>query len=246
MVASLTSHAKSLSVYSLDEAATYFSTAFALLEKHPYCASDDQIVEAVDLYARVLSMNAEIATMTEVVRVQFVFALGWNSRYREAAAVQRVTSQVASRLGDSRSRAYALAAEIFVSTIVAPKSLHEFEIIKREAIEAASHTADAYIQNWTHFHIGWDEFHRGRMSEARASARKLMEVGGLLADPRSTGLGLALLTWIALVSDSYAEALDYSEQSLAVAVTPLIGKLLGTARQALWCCFGELKKVPSC
>ena len=30
-----------------------------------------------------------------------------------------------------------------------------------------------------------------------------------------------LLTWIALLADSYAEALEYSEQSLAVAVTPL-------------------------
>jgi len=42
-----------------------------------------------------------------------------------------------------------------------------------------------------------------------------------LNDPRSVGLGLALLSWIAVISDSYAEALEYSEQSLAVAVTPI-------------------------
>ncbi len=36
----------------------------------------------------------------------------------------------------------------------------------------------------------------------------------------STGLGLGLLTWIALASDSYAEALKYSEQSFIAAVTP--------------------------
>ena len=91
---------------------------------------------------------------------------------------------------------------------------------KEEAIKAASDTADAYIQNWTRLVIGWEEFHRGRMNDARESARELMQVGRLLNDPRSTGLGLGLLTWIALVSDSFAEALDYSEQSLAVAVTP--------------------------
>ena len=40
-------------------------------------------------------------------------------------------------------------------------------------------------------------------------------------DPRSTGLALNLLSWIAMVlTDSYAEALEYSEQSLSVAVTP--------------------------
>ena len=55
---------------------------------------------------------------------------------------------------------------------------------------------------------------------ARASARELIQVGSLLDDPRSTGLGVALLAWIALMSDSYAEALEYSERSLAVAVTP--------------------------
>jgi tetratricopeptide (TPR) repeat protein len=47
-----------------------------------------------------------------------------------------------------------------------------------------------------------------------------MQVGRVLKDPRSTGQGLALLTWSALVCDSYAEALEYSEQSLAVAVAP--------------------------
>src|SRR4029077_4746655 len=47
-----------------------------------------------------------------------------------------------------------------------------------------------------------------------------MQVGRLLNDPRSTGFGLLLLSIIALWSESYAEALEYSEQSLAVAVTP--------------------------
>jgi hypothetical protein len=109
--------------------------------------------------------------------------------------------------------------KIHLSTIIAPIPLDEFDVLKREAIEAASDTADAYIQNWTRFVIGWEECHRGRMTEARDVAQELMQVGRLLGDPRSTGLGLALMTWIALVADSYAEALEYSEQSLGVAVT---------------------------
>ena len=93
-------------------------------------------------------------------------------------------------------------------------------MLKREAIKVASDTADAYIQNWTRLVIAWDEVHRGRNNHARDAARELIEVGRMLGDPRGTGLGLAILTWIALISDSYAEALDYSEQSLGVAVTP--------------------------
>ena len=36
---------KSLSVYSLDEAATHFTAALALLDKNPDCASDDQVAD---------------------------------------------------------------------------------------------------------------------------------------------------------------------------------------------------------
>lgn len=230
---------KSLSVYSLDEATTHFTAALALLDKNPDCASDDQVATFLVSYTLLLNMNLQVNLLIDVIkrylaridrlgddpravliRHQYVFALLWNTRHREAAAMQRESWPIADRLGDSRSKAYALAGEIHVATVVAPKSLNEFETLKREAINAASDTTDAYIQNWTRFVIGWEEFHRGRMNHARDSARELMRVGGLLNDPRSTGLGLALLTWIALISDSFAEALEYSEQSLAVAVTP--------------------------
>ena len=53
-----------------------------------------------------------------LIRHHYVFALIWNTRYREAAAMQRETSPIADRLGDSRSKAYSLAGEIHVSTIV--------------------------------------------------------------------------------------------------------------------------------
>jgi hypothetical protein len=109
---------------------------------------------------------------------------------------------MADRLEDSRSKAYSLTGEILVSALIAPKPLVEFETLKRGATVAAAETQDAYIQNWTRFVIGWEEFRRGRMNDARDSARELMQVGRQLDDPRSTGLGSALLAWIAVVSDS--------------------------------------------
>ena len=87
-------------------------------------------------------------------------------------------------------------------------------------MKAVSDTTDAYIQNWTRWLIGWQEAIRGRVNEARDAARELMRQGGSIDDPRSTGLGLWLLSWIALFADSYVEALEYSEQSSAVAITP--------------------------
>ena len=57
-----------------------------------------------------------------------------------------------------------------------------------------------------------------------------MQFGRLVGNSRSTGQGLVLLTFIALGSDSYAEALEYSEQSLAVAVTQFDRTLANNAR----------------
>ena len=229
---------KSISVYSLDEAATHFAAALTLLDENPNCTSDDQVAEFLVSFALLLSLSAKWKVMIEVlerhlaktdrlgddpkavlIRHHYVLALLYNIRYQRAAAMQQQTSQIAGRLGDYRSKAYSLAGEIHVSTVNTPKPLNEFETLKKEAIRAASDTADAYIQNWTRYVIGYEEYHRGRMNEARDAARELMQIGQQLSDPRSTGFGLALLTMIAMVSDSYSEALDYSEQALAVAVT---------------------------
>ena len=230
---------KNLSVYSVDEATTHFTAARALLDKNPDCASDDQVADFLVSYTLLLNVSYQYLVLIDVVehylaridrlgddpravriRHHYGFTLAWNTRYREAAAMQRETAPIAERLGDSTSRAYSLADEIFLSTVLAPKPLHEFEIVKSQAIKAASDTADSYIQGWVRYVIDFEEIVRGRMSEARASARELMQIGRQLNDPRSTGLGLGLSALIALTFNSYAEAVDYSERALSVGVTP--------------------------
>jgi class 3 adenylate cyclase len=231
---------KSLGVYSLDEAAIHLSAALSLLDNNAGCASDDQVADFLVSYVMLLNLKQQVQNVIHVlarhlarvdrlgddpravlIRHQYVFALIWGARYREAASMQEETSPIADRLGDSRSKAYSLAGDIHVSTMIAPKPLADFEKLKNEAIKAASDTTDSYIQSRIRFVIGWQEFHRGRITHARDMAHELMRVGRTLGDPRSTGLGLALLTIIAMVFDSYAEALDYSEQALAVAVAPI-------------------------
>ena len=137
---------KSLSMYSLDEATTHFTAALTLLDKKPDCGSEDQVAEFLVDYALLLNMSVQLKVMINVlerylpridrlgddpravfIRHHYIFALLWNTRYREAAAMQRETSPIAEQLGDSRSKAYSLAGEIHVSTIVAPKQLQEFE-----------------------------------------------------------------------------------------------------------------------
>src|SRR5271169_7193854 len=145
------------------------------LTKNPDCASDDQVADFLVSYTLLLNVSYQYLVLIDVVerylaridrlgddpravriRHHYGFTLAWNTRYREAAAIQAETSRIAERLGDSTSMAYSLATEIFVSTIIAPKPLHEFEIIKRQAITAASDTADAYIQGFVRF-VVWIE-----------------------------------------------------------------------------------------
>jgi class 3 adenylate cyclase len=259
---------KSLNIYSLDEAATHLTAALALLDKNPDCATDAQVTDFLLSYLILSDSSApkrEIDVLTRylaridrlgddpravLIRSIYVIALLLNARYREAAAMQRETSRMADRLKDAGSKALALANEIQLSTLVVePKPLHEFEILKTEAIKAASEATEALMQRsagelygllqvarasglsrMTWMVIGLEEVVRGRMNHARDAARELMQVGRRLNDPRSTGFGLWLLSLIALHSDSYVEALEYSEQSLAVAVTPVDQNLCTVAK----------------
>ena len=47
-----------------------------------------------------------------------------------------------------------LAAKLIVSALISPMPLHEFEIVKREALTLLSETTDAYFQNGVRWSIG--------------------------------------------------------------------------------------------
>ena len=116
---------KSLSVYSLDEAANHFAAALALLDKNPDCALDDQVAEFLVSYTLLLNMNRKFNVMIDLlepylprvnclgddsravlIRHHYMLALVYAARYEEAAVIQRQTSPMADRLGDNRSKAY--------------------------------------------------------------------------------------------------------------------------------------------
>ena len=215
---------RSLGVYSLEEAENYFAAALAVLDNDPECASDDQVAEFLALYVRLLQLAYRFKVLIEVVgrylarvdrigddlnavaiRVHYFEALIMNGRYREAAPTQQNSLSIADGLGVSISRLYVVVARLIVSAFIAPMPLHEFESVKREALTFPFETTDAYIPTGIRSLFGWQELSRGRLNEARNFARETMQLGQSLNDPRSTGFGLLLLSWIALVSGSIAE-----------------------------------------
>ena len=231
---------KSLNVYSLEEASNHFDSALALLDSSPDCATHEQVADFLVSYTRLLHFLTQVNKLLRVhelhgarlihlgddqrvviVRSNLVMGLLLNARFGDAANHLPEVSLMAGRLGDSTSRAYAYFTELSVSTVIAPKPLSQFLAFKELAVQAAVATGDSYILSWMWWSIGFDEAQRGLMNQARESAQQIMSVGKSLNDPRCTSAGLWVLTWIALGSDSYGEALSYSQQSFATAITPL-------------------------
>jgi class 3 adenylate cyclase len=231
--------AKSLGVYSLDEVENHLAAALALLHKRPDCASDQQVGDLLVDYTLYLNLLLRLQALPEIVerhmprldrladshkRVliqhQYVLALLWTGRYREAEKAQADLSEMADRLHDVRSKAYALASAIHVSTGLAPHPVETFEALSRDVTAASANVNDAYLQYFVRFIVGWEEFHRGRMAKAHEAAQELIAAGRRMNDPRSIGYGMALQAWIALTSADYLGALNFAETSINIARTP--------------------------
>ncbi len=141
---------KSLNVYSIDEATLRSAAALTLLDKDPTCASDDEVAEFLVPYTLLLNLSTKWKAMIEVlnrylprldhlgddprvvlIRHNYVLALFFNNHFRDAATMQSEVLQMARRLGDSKSLAYAMISDLQVSTVFAPKPLHDFEDFKK-------------------------------------------------------------------------------------------------------------------
>ena len=237
--------AKCLGVYSLDEAKMHFTAANALLEINADLITDDAVATFLANYVLFLSLKPDYKEIIDTVEHHmprlrqigdhpncvlilhhYVLALVYTFRFRDAKQAQKPVTAMADRLGDDRSQAYALCGEIHVSTIIAPKSVNDFETLALRAKAAAFATGDAYIQSWLQLFVAWDEVHRGRVDKAITIARELLGMGKQLNDPRATSIGLWVLGWIAVFSDDYTESLRCGEECIKLALTPF-DRLIG-------------------
>ena len=98
-----------------------------------------------------------------LILYHYAHALLLNARYGEAVAMQQQTWSLASRLGDFKSKAYGLVGEMLVSTVTRSKPELDFDRLKKEAINAAAETQDAYVKNQVKLAVGFEEMFRGRM-----------------------------------------------------------------------------------
>jgi hypothetical protein len=157
------------------------------------------------------------------VRHHHIASLILSARYQDAKNALDTMSAIAARINDETSTAYMLASTISVSSFVSPPSVQDFEDLSRRAIiaaAAASNVGDVYIQNIVKYVVANDEFQRGRIAKSQNAIEQLLADGLRLNDPRATGLGMALLAFQAMSFADYVGALDFAENSIAIALVP--------------------------
>ncbi|MCG7521378.1 AAA family ATPase [Ruegeria sp. Ofav3-42] len=223
---------KSLGVYSLDEANQFFVAALELYQSDPDCASSEQFAAFMASFALCSNISLRVKTIIELAGTvrpilqkagdsqdhaqflhHYVSCLVCNGKYREAHWVQQELTEMAQRLRDPSSSAYAMVNELSVSIYHSPIPNERFETKKREIETVLKKIDDAYIHNFFLATVGWNELTRGRVARAHATSDRMIALGKSKNDPRALGYGTAMKALIAMVTDDHELALTMAEKA---------------------------------
>ena len=243
--------AKSLGVFSTDEAERYFSNALKIYLRDPSCASDAQFGEFVAIYGLCCNIALHLKTIVALAETalpifarlgdnrhhilflhHYALSLVWSGRYGDALMVQQELSAMATRRGDRDLIVYALVTELTVSTYRAPKQINDLLAMSREAEAALAGMDDPYLTNLYFTISSYDELCRGRVSEALLAAERAIDFGVSTMDPRGQGYGLAMKALIAMTADDFEPAFAMAEQALAISRAEFEITIARTARKS--------------
>jgi class 3 adenylate cyclase/tetratricopeptide (TPR) repeat protein len=241
--------AKSIGVYSLEEADRYFARAMEVATAFPGRVDPAKFGDLLVRYLQMLLMTSRflqmsalaethartLETLSDQLPLALVLAfhatsLMMQARFGEAASLSARAVQIAStaelRLileegaSDDRAVGYVLASAAAVLTIAAARRPGETEAMGLEAVRRSSGADDAFLPVWSLAALGWHYFCRGLLVEGRDCYRRLLEVGQAQQDPRASSFGLWMLGYLAVFEEQYEEALDCGRRGEALALTP--------------------------
>ena len=230
---------KSLNVYAVNEAETYFRSALAIFDEHPAAANPPHAVRALvglletlmlkgdyrqgaGLAERFLPLLKQVGDSAEVVKADYYYALSLVQRFELRAGHDRMREalEIAERIGDGRARAYARAGLLHCRTRLGLDSFEAAEAAKAALMRDAHEFGDNFVRNAAYFAATWDYFYRGLVNEARAMAIRLIASGEKRGDPRAIGFANWMLGWIQIVCGAPDAAIGYAEECAHVATTP--------------------------
>ncbi len=183
---------KSLGVYSLDDAEQYFERALDLLESTPHCAGETEVAaliadmsqlliikfhpgklkQLIDRHMPLIDALGDLSSSV-IMLSNYCFGAGMMCEYRVAVEAAERALDMALRLDDDRSRAYARAAVIMSKTMIGTLPLEEMEHHARLGVLESDRANDAYLQSWIRLATAWHYMQRGLTTAGRAVAIEL-------------------------------------------------------------------------
>jgi predicted ATPase len=158
---------KSLRVYSLEAAARYFEDALILIEAHPQCADDVAVLGVLaDLTVVLILMflPGRLSRLVEqrrarvdqvgdvqpkaIVLTNYAFAATLMCQYRSALLAAEEALDMALRLDDARSKAYARGAIMFVKATMGQADIGDTQHHVELGTLESDQTDDPYLQVW--------------------------------------------------------------------------------------------------
>jgi class 3 adenylate cyclase len=231
---------KSLRVYSLDAAVKYFEDALALLEAFPQCADDVAVLGVLADLSVVLILMAlpgRLARLVErhrtrvsrvgdaqpkaILLTNYAFAAVMICRYRSALPAAEEALEIALRLDDARSKAYARGAIVLVKATLGLEDVAETQRHVELGMLESDQTDDPYSLIWFRGNAAWSCLYRGLTDRGRVIALELQEHGRTRGDPRAAAAGLWILGQLDIVDQRYDDALVHSNECIELALTPL-------------------------
>jgi class 3 adenylate cyclase len=237
--------AKSLRIYSLNEAEQFTKSALALVRGQDGQRMDVQVARFMADLVQIFMLKFEerevVALLEpELDRIQalgdneqapmllyhYGFAMVAMCRFREAKPVQDKALAFAIGRGDDRATAYARCGVLLLTTYVEPMPFADFEAFAATAFAEAERANDYYLTSHVMYAIAWNYMHRGLVVQAGGWVRRLEALGQERQDPRSVALALWLSGWLDIIAGDYAAAVKRGEEGARAARTP-IDRMIG-------------------
>jgi class 3 adenylate cyclase len=232
---------KSLGIYSLSDAEQYFQQALSLIESNPDCSDNAGLIEVLAHLSNVLMIvfqPGQVVSLIErhrlridssasgdlsasvIVLANYAFAAGMMCRFRSGLVAAKQALDMALRLGDDRSKAYARGALVLASGALGEGDSEEIQRNARLAIQEGDRTNDGNLHSWARLTAAWDFLGRGLTDRGRALALELQERGRARGDPRAAAMGLWILGWHDIFDEKYEDALVHGSECIRISLTP--------------------------
>jgi len=241
----LMARAKSLRIYSLDEAEQFTKSALALVRGQDSQRMDVQVARIMADLVQIFTLKFEEREVVALIepeldRIQalddneqvpvllyhYGFAMVAMCRFREAKPVQDKALALALARGHVRATAYARCGVLLVTTYVDPMPFADFEEFAATAFAEAEQANDYYLTSHMMYAIAWNYMHRGLILEAGGWVRRLEALGQERQDPRSVALAQWLSGWLDIIAENYAAAIKRGEEGARTART-LLDRMIG-------------------